>query len=130
KEFQLQRTEREERRRQLETSQKAYVEPDSVPFVHSQVASGREHIGADGPLRSEATGSIRTVSAGLGGDNPSSSVTGGAVPHTSSPPSLGGFGSPNSRFKGIRDLQENDRSGADDSEADRKKEGLLWALSR
>src|SRR5690606_16437899 len=49
KEFQLQRTEREERRRQLETSQKAYVEPDSVPFVHSQVASGREHNGADGP---------------------------------------------------------------------------------
>src|SRR6185436_20537940 len=50
KEFQLQRTEREERRRQLETSQKAYVEPDSVPFVHSQVTSGREtyNAGAEG----------------------------------------------------------------------------------
>lgn len=132
KEFQLQRTEREERRRQLETSQKTYVEPDSsfVPPATPNPASRDPGSISDFGLRRDGSSSIRQVSSATVG--PDGMLTSHGLSSTSSPSQPGSnFGSPD-KYRGIRDLQENEfKSGAsDDSETERRKEGLLWALSR
>ena len=130
KEFQLQRTEREERRRQLEKSQKTYVEPENVPSFLS--ASTTSNISA---YQSEGVESGKVDPGVNQRTSPSSSGT--VVEHGQSP-AIGSSSLPNgsastssigvNKFRGIRDLQEN---GSVESSAEgRRKEGLLWALSR
>lgn len=141
KEFQLQRTEREERRRQLEKSQKTYVEPDNVPsfmpppttpnISSSQyegagsIEPGKLDQGLGIRASPSASGNALDYSYGSTIGN-SSTMNGSFVSTTTTLASNAG-----SKFRGIRDLQEKDYSGASENvEQERKKEGLLWALSR
>jgi Arf-GAP/SH3 domain/ANK repeat/PH domain-containing protein len=139
KEFQYQRTEREEKRRTLEKSTITYVEPETVPAVGSLTqaltSSGTSYVSdtelgrADSTasqLRSASTSAATAVSAGGGAEFPRSS---GSL--ASNIGSIGSAGS-NPRFKGIRDLEEKDYTQLTSSEKNgtQRKEGLLWALSR
>ncbi|PGH06597.1 hypothetical protein AJ80_08156 [Polytolypa hystricis UAMH7299] len=137
KEFQFQRTEREEKRRALEKSTKKYIEPESVSqSIVPPATSGNLSVNSasDSELgRADSTGSqLRTMNSN--GSRLSSSPNSQTVMTTTinatadvSTPSTG----PN-RFKGIRDLEERDasNSGNDRGNGQHRKEGLLWALSR
>jgi len=138
KEFQYQRTEREEKRRALEKSTTTYVEPDTIPGVGgaSPNMSNGANVSDSEMGRADSTGSqLRMV--------PTNSTTTTSPPTTTSdfsrtPGSLvsniGSVSSPgtNSKFRGIRDLEEKDHSQTTLSEKNgtQRKEGLLWALSR
>jgi Arf-GAP/SH3 domain/ANK repeat/PH domain-containing protein len=143
KEFQYQRTEREEKRRTLEKSTITYVEPETVPPVAamSQVMntnnSNNAYISDSELGRSDSTASqLRPVPTN--GTTITSSANGGGSDFSRSPGSLtsvvGSVGSPgpNSKFRGIRDLEEKDHAQITASEKNgtQRKEGLLWALSR
>lgn len=144
KEFQYQRTEREEKRRNLEKSTVTYVEPETIPAVPVEAvvpgtsSSGNGTSTSDSELnRSDSTGyQLRPIPT----NSTTATVTnGGMTEFTRSPGSLssvaaGTVGSPvtNPRFRGIRDLEEKDHSQITASEklGTQRKEGLLWALSR
>lgn len=144
KEFQYQRTEREEKRRTLEKSTITYVEPETVPAVgvppsssYSTSTATTTYI-SDGELgRSDSTAStLRAMNTN--GTTTTASANGSGADFSRSPGSLtSGIGSvgspgPNSKFRGIRDLEEKDHSQISTSEKNgtQRKEGLLWALSR
>jgi Arf-GAP/SH3 domain/ANK repeat/PH domain-containing protein len=141
KEYQYQRTEREQKRRNLEKTTTTYIEPDSIPSVGGPSLSSISQAGgkyAESELgRMDSTSStLRAVSSnGMSMTNPSNN---GASDFARSPGSLssnvGSLSSPgtNSKFRGIRDLEEKDHSQASASEKNGtlKKEGLLWALSK
>ncbi|KAK3310026.1 uncharacterized protein B0T15DRAFT_406774 [Chaetomium strumarium] len=138
KEYQYQRWEREEKRRLLEKSNLPYSEPEPPstasgpppPFGH---ANGNQPNSSDTEIgRADSTGSQLKPTRSINTSNSPS-----AVDLSRSPGSLsqqGSIGSPvqNSKFKGIRDLEERDPSQAalSDKEAPNRKEGLLWALNR
>jgi Arf-GAP with SH3 domain, ANK repeat and PH domain-containing protein len=142
KEFQYQRTEREEKRRNLEKSTVTYVEPDSLPGVAvipppSSNSGGGAYISDSELGRSDSTAStLRAVSTN--GTSMAQAVNGGASEFSRSPGSLtsnvGSISSPgpSSKFRGIRDLEEKDHSQilTTDKVGTQRKEGLLWALSR
>lgn len=120
KEYQYQRREREEKRRLLEKSNLPYIEPEPpstsagavVGYANGHQSNSDSEIG-----RADSTGSqLRPVG------------------HPAVAGEHGMVGSPqqNSKFKGIRDLEERDPSLAAHSgkDAPNRKEGLLWALSR
>lgn len=142
KEFQYQRTEREEKRRNLEKSTITYVEPDTVPVVGimppstSYSTSTNSAYISDGELgRSDSSASqLRAVPTN---GTTMTTSNGGVTEFSRSPGSLSstiavGSPGPNSKFKGIRDLEEKDHSQITNSEKSgtQRKEGLLWALSR
>lgn len=140
KEYQYQRTEREEKRRTLEKSTAPYVEPDVLPGVAIIPPSSGSNGGGmyipDSELgRSDSTAStLRAVSTN--GTSMTQAANGGSE-FSRSPGSLtsgvGSISSPaNSKFRGIRDLEEKDYSQASssDKQGTQRKEGLLWALSR
>ncbi|KAI4233321.1 MAG: hypothetical protein LQ349_004475 [Xanthoria aureola] len=140
KEFQFQRTEREEKRRTLEMSTKTYIEPEvansnaiapasSSGTVPSGHISDSELSGADGSRNglqySSSTGSqhgsVVTPLLNAGGTSATSS---------SRPTSVNPVGSPD-KFKGIRDLEERVYTPVGSTaNSQQRKEGLLWALSR
>lgn len=143
KEFQFQRTEREEKRRTLEKSTKQYIEPEaanaavvSAPptsngsYVSDSELSRADSNGRDGLSHNSSTssqhGSIFSSSLPKTGLAPTSS----SVRSTSGTP----ITSPGQdRFKGIRDLEERNQNGNAGLERNaglQRKEGLLWALSR
>ncbi|TVY68826.1 Protein csx2 [Lachnellula suecica] len=141
KEFQYQRTEREEKRRNLEKSTITYVEPETVPVVGvipptSSHNGGGAYVSDSDLGRSDSTAStLRAVSTN--GTSMAHAVNGSISEFSRSPGSLssgiGSLSSPgNSKFRGIRDLEEKDHSQASNSEKNgtQRKEGLLWALSR
>lgn len=134
KQYQFQRTEREEKRRLLERSASTYNEPDSMPpgsamsQVYGSSTSDTEATRSDSTasqMRSMSangtSGSGQTIQTDL--SRAHGSLQGGN-PVTSP--------SNNSKFKGIRDLEEKDHSqgGVADKNGTQRKEGLLWALSR
>jgi Arf-GAP/SH3 domain/ANK repeat/PH domain-containing protein len=136
KEFQYQRTEREEKRRNLEMSTITYVEPDSVPpGVISQQSSANNassHIPSSDLGRADSTASqLRTVSSnGTSVTNPNGEFSRSPGSLTSTIGSVNATG-PNSKFRGIRDLEERDHQiTANEKNGTQRKEGLLWALSR
>jgi Arf-GAP/SH3 domain/ANK repeat/PH domain-containing protein len=139
KEFQYQRTEREEKRRNLEKSTVTYVEPDSVPAGVIPQTSGSNstssYIPSSDLSRADSTASqLRAVSS----NGTTTTSTNGGDAFSRSPGSLtstvGSVNSPgtNSKFRGIRDLEEKDHTQVTASEKNgtQRKEGLLWALSR
>ena len=144
KEFKFQRTEREEKRRTIENSTKAYVEPEggSIAQVQSNVTSSSA---ADSDMsRADSTMSrnglhYSSSTASQHGSTLSAPGTSNGAPSApnSRPNSFGilprkdSVNSPD-RFKGIRDLEEKDHSQASGSseKVQHRKEGLLWALSR
>ncbi|KAG4425837.1 hypothetical protein IFR04_001044 [Cadophora malorum] len=143
KEFQYQRTEREEKRRNLEKSTVTYVEPDTVPAVlippqtsHSTINTSGAYISDSELGRSDSTATtLRQVPTN---GTAMSHALNGSLPNdfSRSPGSLssvvGSVGSPgpNSKFRGIRDLEEKDHSLVANSSGTQRKEGLLWALSK
>ena len=140
KEYQIQRTEREEKRRNLEKSTKPYVEPETTNLSASTATTTvngfnqtneTEVNRADSNARALLHHSNSTASQS---SIPPSSSNGLAP--SSSLRSAGGspVASPGQdRFKGIRDLEERGQSNTmagSKTEALQRKEGLLWALSR
>ena len=145
KEFQFQRTEREEKRRTLEKSTKAYFEPDTTSTSHLMASTAMSTNGGYAP----DSQLVRSNSDGQSGlhHNPSigsthSSAVSSFVPASTSlvtSPSLRSVsGTPvtspaNDRFKGIRDLEDRSQNITTHTEKTaglHRKEGLLWALSR
>ncbi|KAL8730452.1 MAG: hypothetical protein Q9166_004090 [cf. Caloplaca sp. 2 TL-2023] len=140
KEFQFQRTEREEKRRTLEKSTKTYIEPEAtnpsvIPPISSNGAYPSGHIsdselpGADGGRNglqySSSTGSQHGSAITPLLNTSGVSATPGSRPTSGIP-----VGSPD-KFKGIRDLEEKVYSPASNTtKSQQRKEGLLWALSR
>lgn len=144
KEFQLQRTEREEKRRALEKSTKPYNEPDPPPSQGYSSATGHPNGKAsDGSDRQRAASTTPVFQSTISPPPVGSPSTNGAMPVISALPSQNSTtgnqvpqpaGSPNmNKFKGIRDLEDKDYSALaslDSGIGQHRKEGLLWALSR
>ena len=138
KQYQYQRREREEKRRLLEKSNLAYVEPDPAASTASSItyvpSNGNASTSDNEMGRANSTGSQLKTVLSVGGANTSAIAT--AADLSRSPGSLGqsSVGSPaqNSKFKGIRDLEEKDHTqmAAADKSGTQRKEGLLWALNR
>lgn len=130
--FQLQRTEREEKRRILEKSSKlvsedGVVAPAGLAYSSSLNQGSRSaeaEVGRSGSVMpNSAISTSPPTSSGLAVQPPSNGMLG------TSPASAPATGvSPNAKFKGIRDLEDN--SGASANGGAMRKEGLLWALSR
>lgn len=138
KEYKFQRTEREEKRRTLEKSTKAYVEPEAgttttLPMHSNSISSSApdsELSRADSSSRNGLHYSSSTASQH--GSTLSAPSTSNGVPSTpnSRPTSGVPVVSPD-KFKGFRDLEERDHSlAAHSDKIQHRKEGLLWALSR
>ncbi|KAI0482427.1 ArfGap-domain-containing protein [Xylariaceae sp. FL0804] len=136
KEFQYQRREREEKRRVLEKSNLQYNEPETVTSTASIAVPGTSNgiqYASDSELgRADSTSSqLRAIPTSNAGS------MGAAVTDLSrSPGSLGhaSLNSPaaQSKFKGIRDLEERDLAqlAIAEKRSTQRKEGLLWALNR
>lgn len=138
KEFQIQRTEREEKRRALEKTKKTFEEPPVQQVVSAVGANGTAakvfvNSEADLPGRKANTAPVfhSTVS-------PPQSASTGSVPTVTSPQSPGARRASLAtvtplpdKFKGIRDLEEKDLTVIPEGiHGAHRKEGLLWALSR
>ena len=139
KEFQFQRTEREEKRRTLEKSTTTYIEPEAGA---SSVAPPSTNGNTNGSYASDSELS-RSDSTHQNGLHYSSSVASQHGPSLTVQPSINGIpATPNSRpnsasftspdkFRGFRDLEERDHNSANGTDnIEHRKEGLLWALSR
>ncbi|KAL2199299.1 hypothetical protein P885DRAFT_30914 [Corynascus similis CBS 632.67] len=136
KEYQYQRWEREEKRRLLEKSNSAYTEPEQPPAASGPGFTGSHPNGTQSNsdtemARADSTGSQLRPTRSINSSNSPS-----AADLSRSPGSLSqhAVNSPaqNSKFKGIRDLEERDPNQAlqSDKDAPNRKEGLLWALNR
>ena len=141
KEFQIQRTEREEKRRLLEKSKKQFEEPPAgqIPPVtpaNGSVARATPAAEPDVPGRKPSLAPVfhSTVSP------PPIVPSMNSIPSIASPQSpeatfaslSSGSPQPN-KFKGFRDLEDKDYSvpsAAEPGSGTHRKEGLLWALSR
>ena len=137
KEFQLQRTEREEKRRTLEKRAGQYIELENSVIANQSGLNGagqpdNDIVRADSISR----GSIHhssSVGMNQGAHHVSTGATNSLVQSASlrslKPPTT----SPYDKFKGFRDLEERAYTGSVTQEsvvAQQRKEGLLWALSR
>ena len=141
KEYQIQRTEREEKRRTLEKSTKPYIEPETNATVNFQASTGAANgagVSADSDItRSESNSRSTLHHANSVTSQPTGANTQatGLAPSTSLRSVLGSpVVSPGQdRFKGIRDLEERNQGSTTNIErlgGQQRKEGLLWALSR
>jgi Arf-GAP/SH3 domain/ANK repeat/PH domain-containing protein len=139
KEFQMQRTEREEKRRALEKTNKNYDEPPPSQQLASVAASNgstpKIFPKPDAELPGRKASIVPIFQSTVSPPQTSSTQS---VPTVSSPQSPEmrrssvATGTPQvDKFKGIRDLEEKDLSAiAEGSHGAHRKEGLLWALSR
>lgn len=133
KEFQLQRAEREEKRRTLEKSGNSYREPEPATMSTLAQANGGITFPEGGRSDSIAPTFQSTVSPPPALGSPPSTATLPVTPGlTGLPPGgplPGGSPGQQNKFKGIRDLE--DKGGVDGQDSHPPhKEGLLWALSR
>ncbi|KAI5260825.1 ArfGap-domain-containing protein [Aureobasidium subglaciale] len=124
-EFQMQRTEREEKRRALETNSAKSPEIENPPSLFN--TSGVTQLDRASSIISVPRNSIMSTSpSALNGfpssiTSPKSSSTSGPLPVRNT----------SNKFKGIRDLEEKDLSATSAASTGQfKKEGLLWSLSR
>jgi len=141
KEFQLQRTEREEKRRALEKNKKLYDEPPPTQIPPTTPANGstaRTAPMSDINLPGRKASIAPVFSSSISPPPTSTSIA--SIQSIASPQSPEithaslTMGSPQpNKFKGIRDLEDKDHtvpSGLDIGPGAHRKEGLLWALSR
>nr|POE63593.1 putative ribosylation factor gtpase-activating protein cnt6 [Quercus suber] len=130
--YQLQRSEREEKRRMLETSSKPAEETvPSAPGLAHRLSQG----GGIRPSESEHSRPIGQSAAAYTSQSPPRAgglaihmPTNGSMLSSSTSGSSVVTPTPNPRFKGIRDLEDNGSAAANGGL--QRKEGLLWALSR
>lgn len=129
--YQLQRSEREEKRRMLEKSTKLVNEDGIVAppgLAQSITQSNGSRFGDTDLSRSTSvagTSAISTSPPSTGNLAVQAPVNGML---NAGPPPNALSSSPNSKFKGYRDLEDN--SGSNTNGGTQRKEGLLWALSR
>ncbi|GAB7366332.1 hypothetical protein MBLNU230_g8132t1 [Neophaeotheca triangularis] len=130
KDFQLQRSEREEKRRMLETSHKLVSEdgtvvPPGLGYTSSQ-SNGLRPI--EGQNRAPSYGGNNGMSTSPPGTatTPVPAPVGSLLSTSNNVPNQVSA-SPNPKFKGIRDLED---TNASTNGGAFRKEGLLWALSR
>lgn len=134
KEFQLQRTEREEKRRALETNSKAttsvsdgdtLLSPTNGNMAADAAGSRVPSYGNVG--RNSVVATSPPTSSGFLNQGPGNNL----VPVPAVPGDRSGIPMRHSsnKFKGIRDLEEKDISSNVDT-GQHRKEGLLWSLSR
>ena len=117
KEFQMQRTEREEKRRVLEKNPRAsmLVDPEQAANALATGGSTGTSYAASPPTTSHSRMSGADFAAGM------TSPEMPALPTRNS----------SNRFKGIRDLEEKDATDVSIASVPQiRKEGLLWSLSR
>ena len=129
--FQLQRQDREEKRRILEKSTKLMTEdgivaPPGLAYTMSQTNGTRYGDSDLNRSTSLAGNSAMSQSPPSTGNLAVQAPTNGML--SAGPTSAPVSTSPNSKFKGIRDLEEN--TGGNANGGTQRKEGLLWALSR
>ena len=133
KEYQYRRREREEKRRQLEQSNKPYKEPEQGSIASSAPATTSSNANYSGTSdselgRADSSGSQVKNAIAIGAAQP---ATGHGVELSRSPGSqsqaLGSNAAQTSKFKGIRDMEDRDAAQAT---IPQRKEGLLWALNR
>ncbi|KAF2710463.1 ArfGap-domain-containing protein [Pleomassaria siparia CBS 279.74] len=140
KEFQLQRSEREEKRRALEKSKKPFDEPppsQALPTTPSGSIPQTRTYSEVEPLPPRKASIAPLFQSTISPPAPTSLANMPSIASPQSPevtqPSLP-MGSPQpNKFKGIRDLEEKDYSmgfGPEPGSGTFRKEGLLWALSR
>ena len=139
KEYQIRRTEREEKRRNLEKSTKPYIEPESS--TNATVASSQQTLvntstnTTDADLNRADSNGRSSLHHSNSAASQSGTAASGLTP-SSSLRSAGGspISSPGQdRFRGIRDLEEKSQSlslNGEQTVGPQRKEGLLWALSR
>jgi Arf-GAP/SH3 domain/ANK repeat/PH domain-containing protein len=134
KEFQMHRTEREEKRRALEKGVATFQEPE-VGYQGPSLIQTSSGVQSNGQLIMDTpkSGSIllgRSASQSM----PVTIHSGGNLASTTGSVQQSVLSSsPSNKFRGIRDLEERDHSqilGADNSTSPQRKEGLVWALSR
>ena len=138
KEFQLQRTEREEKRRALEKSTKPYKmteaslpPPSAGPNTPAGSTSSRTGmVDVDPPKSSHGPPNFRSLVS-------SPPTVDESTPFSASDQSLSptiqgipGTTPEQAKFKGIRDLEENSSAAGESNGTTQRKEGLLWSLSR
>lgn len=139
KEYKLQRTEREEKRRNLEKNGPTTVESEATvpnPLAtpnQGPVQNGSAGYASDTDLSRADSTSSQFGYASTKTLSPTTNNTLQAIP--SNPLSTSPGGAPvvptPSKFKGIRDLDESSVAASEKSGAPQiRKEGLLWALSR
>ena len=142
KDFRMQRTEREEKRRNLEKSTKSYREPEisgplpSTPNPAPAPVSQKASYMSDSELsRAGSTGRndlhYSSSTASNYGTNPSIMNSNGMQqPGKSLDDGSAAVVSPE-RFRGIRDLEERDYNSANSIDSvQHRKEGLLWSMSK
>ncbi|KIW01466.1 uncharacterized protein PV09_07223 [Verruconis gallopava] len=132
KDYQIQRTEREEKRRALEKSS-AFPEPEKVlgisqPALANALRNG-VGIGRSGSVHGAGAASAPAMTINVPAatsSEPASALMQPVSSVLSSSPSQA------SKFRGIRDLEERDHNslGSDATNGYRGKEGLVWAMSR
>jgi Arf-GAP/SH3 domain/ANK repeat/PH domain-containing protein len=129
--FQLLRKEREEKRRMLETSTKLVSEDGNVvpPGGLTHTTSVRDSLRpGEGPQgRSASISGVAMLSQSPPATGPLAVQT-PSNNHLNPPSGTPLSASPNSKFRGFRDLEDN--NGAVLNGGAMRKEGLLWALSR
>lgn len=139
KEFQFQRTEREEKRRVLEKSTKPYVAPEvdstnSMTNVSTTLNGSHAPESELGRADSNGRNGMHHHTASITQGPLSSSLPSNDLAPSSSIRSVSGspMTSPGQdRFKGIRDLEDRNQSIASTLLSGlQRKEGLLWALSK
>ena len=136
KDYKIQRTEREEKRRNLEKNSTLSPETENIQHVTSNPSIAPSQNGqagyisdtdlsrADSTSSQFATKTAKTLS-------PSNSLHTTNTATLSTSPGATSLSTTPSKFKGIRDLEENSASNLDKSPGGHgRKEGLLWALSK
>jgi Arf-GAP/SH3 domain/ANK repeat/PH domain-containing protein len=132
KDYQLQRTEREEKRRALEKGN-AYAEPDRAitqPALATALQNGSGlHRSGSIHVHSAVTASTPAIATNVPAVAASAPVSALAEPSVGILSSSPGQAS---KFKGIRDLEERDYTavGPGSNAGQQGKEGLVWAMSR
>lgn len=138
KEYNLQRTEREEKRRNLEKNGPSIMETETThqPVVapsQTSVQNGTTGYTSDTDLSRADSVNSQLGASSIKTLSPTSNSTFHNIPTTvlsTSPGALSIVPTP-SKFKGIRDLDETSVSAGEKSSGGQyRKEGLLWALSR
>ena len=138
KEYKIQRTEREEKRRNLEKGATPYVEPDAdgssiLPLQSNSESNAVQDSNlARADSNRQSSLHYSSSAASQHGSTLSARNSTNGVPSTpSSRPTSGAPVVSPDKFKGIRDLEERDHSATGSSDkVQHRKEGLLWALSR
>jgi Arf-GAP/SH3 domain/ANK repeat/PH domain-containing protein len=138
KEFQIQRTEREEKRRALEKTKKNNEEPTTKQSTSAAAANGaiaRPLPKPDAELPGRKASIVPVFQSTISPPHTHPTASAPSIASPQSPEmnraSLASVAPQADKFKGIRDLEEKDFTALSEGiHGAHRKEGLLWALSR